>query len=151
MTIAIASGAVTGDFGSAWNMLKTLQQRAFITMMGTVILFALETMLKAFLEFEIVPDLFEYFLDEGNMVGPTPYNYAERFVFDQSVFLMNAGEMISQTVVFFMMLPLACVFKNSKNHKVAGYFYDVIKSFQWSFFIRLLVELFLEVIVAAYL
>jgi hypothetical protein len=151
MTIAIAAGMATGDFGSAWNMLNTLQLLAFIPMMGTVIPLALDTMLKAFLELDIVPNLFEYFLAEDDMVGPTPYSYAKRFGFDHSVFLMNAGEMISQTVLFFMMLPIACLFKKCKNHKVAGYFYDVIKSFQWSFFLRMLVELFLEVIVAAYL
>ncbi len=91
MTIAIAAGMATRDFGSAWNMLNTLQLLAFIPMIGTMIPLSLDTMLKAFLEFDIVPNLFKNFLAEGHMVGPTPYSYAKRFGFDHSVFLMNAG------------------------------------------------------------
>ena len=33
MSAAVAAGAVTGDFGSAWNMMNTLQLLAFIPMM----------------------------------------------------------------------------------------------------------------------
>lgn len=33
MTASVASGGVTGEFGSAWNMLNTLQMLAFVPMM----------------------------------------------------------------------------------------------------------------------
>ena len=76
MSAAIGAGVVTGDFGSAWNMMNTLQILAFIPMMQHEIPIQLESALKSFLDFDIVPNLFEYVMDEDDFVGPSPYDEA---------------------------------------------------------------------------
>jgi len=73
MAASVASGAVTGDFGSAWNMLNTLQILAFVPMMPNKIPLPLVAVLKSFLEFEVIPNLFEYMQDEDEFVGEKPY------------------------------------------------------------------------------
>lgn len=51
--------------------------------------------MKAFLEFGFVPNVFEYILDSGEFQGEPPYTQAREYVFEDSVFLVNGGEMFS--------------------------------------------------------
>ena len=52
------------------------------------------------MEFDIVPNFFEYMMDEDDFVGDKPHREALDFGFDHAVFLINAGEMIGQIMVF---------------------------------------------------
>jgi hypothetical protein len=45
--------------------------------------------------------------------------------------------------------PVSCLLAKAKNNKVAGYFYDASSSYKWSFFIRFLIEGYLELTFAA--
>ena len=48
-------------------------------------------------------------------------------------------------------MPIALLLQHVKNHHIAGYFHDVVKSYHWAFFIRAWIEIFLEVVIAAFL
>ena len=87
MTAATVASAATGDFGAAWNMLNTLLMLAFIPMMSTPLPEPLAAVLKSFLEFSLIPNLFEFMMDENEFSGETPYTEANEFGFDHSVFL----------------------------------------------------------------
>ena len=64
-------------------------------MMSTPLPLQLSETLKSFLEFDIVPNFFEFMMDEDDFTGEKPYAEALDFGFDHSVFLLNSGEMIS--------------------------------------------------------
>ena len=87
MTSSMAASAATGDFGAAWNMLNTLLMLAFIPMMSTSLPLPLSAVLKSFLEFEIIPNLFEFMMDENQFEGETPHKEAVDFGFENAVFL----------------------------------------------------------------
>jgi hypothetical protein len=95
MNGAMASGAASGNFGAAFNLLNTMLILAFIPLMKTPIPLGLSEMMKGFLDFELIPNLFVYGLDEGEMTGTEPYKEAEDFGFETNVFIMNAGEQLS--------------------------------------------------------
>ena len=56
-------------------------------------------MLKGLLDFEIIPNMFEFILDEEEFTGEKPFKRARDFGFDHAVFLINGGEMLMQTIV----------------------------------------------------
>ena len=56
-------------------------------------------MMKGLLEFEIIPNLFEFALDEDDFTGDKPFKKAREFGFDHAVFLINGGEMLTQTIL----------------------------------------------------
>jgi hypothetical protein len=124
---------------------------AFIPLMRTPIPLVISEMLKSFLDFDVLPNLFAYMWDEKDLENTEPYPEALEFGFESGVFLANGGEMLSQAVCVLMLLPLALLLSKCKHHKIAGYFYDFAKSYRWSFFIRSWTEIFLEVYIAAYL
>ena len=68
--LAFVLGAITGDFSPIWNMINTLQLLAFIPLMSTNIPIRLAEVLKSFLEFGLVPNVFEYAMDESEFLGP---------------------------------------------------------------------------------
>ena len=119
--------------------------------MKTTLPLPLAATLKSFLEFAIIPNLFEYMISDEDTEGTEPYKEAEEFGFESSVFIANSGEMITQIFVLLPIWPLAVCLRKVKNHNIAGYFHDVMHSYRWSFFIRAWIEIFLEVVVAAFL
>ena len=90
-------------------------------------------------------------MDEDEFVGEEPYKEAKDYGFDDSVFLLNSGEMISSSLVMTAILPIAILLMKCKNQRIAGYFYDIARSYRWSFFIRAWIEIYLEICVAAFL
>ena len=52
-------------------------------------------MMKGLLDFEIIPNMFEYVMDEDDFTGEKPFKKAEEFGYAQAVFLINAGKMLS--------------------------------------------------------
>ena len=52
-------------------------------------------MLKGLLDFEIIPNIFEFILDEDDFTGEKPFKKARDFGFDHAVFLINGGEMLT--------------------------------------------------------
>ena len=76
-------------------MLNALQILAFIPMMTSRIPLRLEATMKGFLDFGYVPNVFEYALDDSEFIGNEPYKLASDFGFENSVFLINGGEVIS--------------------------------------------------------
>lgn len=88
-------------------------------------------------------------LDEVDFVGEKPYKEAYEFGFEESVFLLNAGEMLSQLIAMLMILPVALLLQQIRNHKIAGYFFDIVRSYRWGFFIRGWIEIYIELLCAA--
>ena len=120
-------------------------------MMSTELPLPLSAVLSSFLEFSLIPNLFEYALEEKLDDEPVPHKEAVDFGYETSTFLMNGGEMICSTIVMMTILPIAILLRKCRHHRVAGYFHDVVKGYRWSFFIRAWIEIYLEVLVAAYL
>ena len=120
-------------------------------MMSTKIPLPLSAVLSSFLEFSVIPNLFEYALEGKLENEPEPYKEAFDFGFETSTFLMNGGEMLCSTLVMMTILPIAILLRKCRHHRVAGYFHDVVTGYKWSFFIRAWIEIYLEVLVAAYL
>ena len=56
-------------------------------------------MLRGLLDFEIIPNMFEYVLDEDKFTGDKPFEKAREFGYDHAVFLINGGEMITSTLI----------------------------------------------------
>jgi len=151
MAASIASGVATGDFSSAWNMVNSLMLLAFIPMMPNNIALPVVALMKSFLDFEIIPNLFELILDEDEFVGPEPYSNAQEFGYDNSVWIINGGEMLSSVLVMFCFLPVALAMRKCKNSTIASYFAGVVISYKWSFFIRAWIEIYLELGIATVL
>ena len=59
--------------------------------------------------------------------------------------------MLSNILVLLLLLPIAMALRYCRHHHVAGYFHDVVKTYRWSFWIRALIEVYLEVMIAAYI
>ena len=95
ISLGMAGGTLTGDFGATWAMMNSLLIIAFIPMMSTVLPLPLESTLKGFLEFGIFPNFFEFMIDEKDDKADEPYYEASRFGYDGSGFLYNAGETFS--------------------------------------------------------
>ena len=51
--------------------------------------------MKSFLDFDILPNFFEYALENFAESGPEPYSNAKDFGYDHSVFLINGGDVLS--------------------------------------------------------
>ena len=64
-------------------------------MMKTPLPLPLRATLISFLEFEIIPNLFEFMISEDETEETEPYTEAKEFGFETTVFIMNAGEMIT--------------------------------------------------------
>ena len=64
-------------------------------MMKTELPLQLQKMMKGLLDFEIIPNMFEYVMDEDDFTGEKPFKKAEEFGYAQAVFLINAGKMLS--------------------------------------------------------
>ena len=56
-------------------------------------------MLRGLLDFELIPNMFEFILDEEDFTGEPPFKKAKDFGYDHAVFLINGGEMLTQTIV----------------------------------------------------
>jgi len=54
-------------------------------------------------------------------------------------------------LAMFMFLPIALLLHKVKNHRIAGYFDDVVRSYRWGFFLRGWTEVYLEVLTASML
>ena len=63
-------------------------------MMSTELPLPLSAVLSSFLDFAIVPNLFEYALEDKLDDEPEPHKEAVDFGFETSTFLINGGEMI---------------------------------------------------------
>ena len=94
MAASMVSGAASGDFSAAWNFMNILQILAFIPMMSTKLPLPLSAVLSSFLEFSMIPNLFEYALEDRTENEPEPHKEAVDFGFETSTFLINGGEML---------------------------------------------------------
>ena len=63
-------------------------------MMSTKLPLPLSAVLSAFLDFSVIPNFFEYVLEDRLENEPEPHKEAVEFGFETSTFLMNGGEMI---------------------------------------------------------
>jgi hypothetical protein len=141
-----AAGFSTGSMTSAWAMINSIQMIGYIPMMDIDLPLALSEFFKSVLDFNLIPNLFQYFVHDSSAAPPSR---VQRVGTNSSLFILNAG----QTLVTFLMVlslwPVFCLLSRLKNHKVAGYFYDAAGAFKWNYFIRFFIEGYLDLFVAA--
>ena len=92
---AFVVAVFTGDMTSGWNFVNALQIISFIPMLKTELPLQLNEMLKGLLEIEIIPNIFEFILDEDDFTGEKPFKKANEYGFDHAVFLINGGSMLT--------------------------------------------------------
>ena len=132
-------------------MLNSLMLLAFIPMMPHDIPLPVVILMKSFLDFELIPDLFPVALDEDELEGPEPYSNALEFGYEDSVWISNAGEVLSSVLVMLCILPLVLILRKCKNSTISNYFSGLASSYKWSFFIRAWIEIYLEIGIATIL
>jgi hypothetical protein len=141
-----AASFSTGSMSSAWGMINNIQMIGFIPMMDIDLPLGLKSFFVSVLTFNLVPNFFEYFEPDDS---PKNIESACRVGKTSSLFMSNAGELFSTFFIMLLFWPVTCSLAKAKNHKVAGYFYDASSSYKWSFFIRFLIEGYLELTFAA--
>jgi hypothetical protein len=146
VTTSIALSFASGSMSSAWGMINNIQIVGYIPMMHIDLPIGLSSFFKSLLDFSLVPNLFEYFVTDDS---PKNIKSARRVGIDSSLFIMNAGELLTTFFLMLMSWPVSLMLSNCSNHKVAKYFYDISSSFRWSFFIRFLIEGYIDFTFAA--
>jgi hypothetical protein len=143
---SIALSFTSGSMSSVWGMINNIQIIGYLPMMHIDLPIGLSSFFKSMLDFNLVPNLFEYFVTDDS---PKNFKSAHRVGIDSSLFLMNAGELFTTFFLSLLFWPLSCMLSKCSNHKVARYFYDVSCSFRWSFFIRFVIEGYMDLTFAA--
>jgi hypothetical protein len=146
VSTSIALSFSSGSMSSAWGLINNIQIVGYIPMMHIDLPIGLSSFFKSVLDFNLVPNLFEYFVTDDS---PKNFKSARRVGMDSSLFLMNAGELFTTFFLMLLFWPVSCALSKCSHHKVAGYFYDVSCSFRWSFFIRFLIEGYIDFTFAA--
>jgi hypothetical protein len=138
---SFAGSLITGNMSSAWAMINNLQLIGYIPMMDLNLPISLSSFFKSMLSFNLVPNLFQYFVHDDS---PRNFESARRVGVDSSLFIMNTGELFTTFLCMLMYWPVSCMLSKCSNHKVARYFYAVSLSFRWSFFIRFVIEGYID-------
>jgi hypothetical protein len=141
-----AASFSTGSMSSAWGMINNIQMISFIPMMDIDLPLALKSFFVSVLDFNLVPNFFEFFEPDDS---PKNIKSACRVDKTSSLFMSNAGELFSTFLIMLLFWPVTCLLAKAKNHKVAGYFYDASSSYKWNFFIRFIIQGYLELTFAA--
>jgi hypothetical protein len=97
-------------------------------------------------DFNIVPNVFEYFEPDDS---PKNTKSARRVGIDSSLFMVNCGETLTTFLAALMFWPISCAPTLVRNHRIAGYFYDASTKYKWNFFIRFVIEGYLDLLLAA--
>jgi hypothetical protein len=146
VSTSIALSFSSGSMSSTWGMINNIQIVGYIPMMHIDLPIGLSSFFKSMQGFSLVPNLFQYFVTDDS---PKNFESARRVGIDSSLFLMNAGELISTFFLTMLFWPVSCALSNCSNPKLAKYFSDVSSSFRWSFFIRFVIEGYINLTFAA--
>jgi len=93
--LAIFSGEMVG----VWNFVNAIQLIAFIPMLKPELPEKLANMMIGLLNFELMPSVFDFIMDEDDFTGDPPFQKAQDFGYDNAVFAINGGDMLTHMAV----------------------------------------------------
>jgi hypothetical protein len=150
-TVAIASvtiaGFTSGSMTSAWTLINSLQLLGYIPMMNLQFALPVTELLKSLL-FSFLPNSFKYFLPDPSTSIP---DSAKRIDTDSSLFLLNAGDIITVLLASLLTVPIFLCLSQTKHERLSKYSIQRLQSFRWNFFLRFLIESYVELCFAAIL
>jgi hypothetical protein len=146
VSASTAGGFATGSMSSAWGMINNIQIIGYIPMMNINLPLALSSFFTSVLDFNLVPNVFENFQPDDS---PKNIKSARKVGIDSSLFMVNCGATLTTFLAALLFWPLSCGLSKLRNHRVAGYFYDASTKYKWNFFIRFVIEGYLDLLLAA--
>lgn len=146
ITISV-TGLSTGNMSSTWSIIGSIQLLGYVPMMGLDMPLPLTETFKSML-FSFLPNTFQFFVpDQSSYV----HLAAKRVGADSSLYLLNAGELMTVFLGTLTTAPVIYLFTKFDNFKVASYFSEKLASFKWNFFIRFSFESYIDILFACYL
>jgi hypothetical protein len=144
VTTAVVDGFVIGNLSSAWCLISSLQLVAYIPMMDIDLPLVLSQFFISLMDFSIVPNVFAYIEPDDS---PTNIDIARRVDLDSSLFLLNSAS-LTTFIGSQLVWPISLLLSWCCCSKVAEYFVRTARGFRWCFYIRFVIEDYLELVFA---
>jgi hypothetical protein len=149
-TVAVTGAAVasfsTGKMSSAWVLINSIQILGFIPMTNIELPIGLSCFLKSVLNLKSIPNLFKYFIVDDS---PQNFQSALRIGKHSSLFLINGGQILTTFLLMLAVWPVLFVASKVPYAKLARRLCDISANYKWCFFIRFIIEGYLQLTFAA--
>jgi hypothetical protein len=148
LTGSVIASYSTGKMSSAWVLINSIQIIGFIPMTNVELLIGLSSFLKSVLDLKSIPNLFKYFISDDS---PLNFQSARRVGKHSSLFLVNGGQLITILLLMLALWPGIYFTSKAPYAKMARRLCEVSANYKWSFFIRFVIEGYLQLTFAALL
>lgn len=146
MTVSTIAGMTSGNMSSAWSLINTIQMLAYIPMMNIDLPIQLSSFFKALFSYNLVPNIFNYFIHDDS---PRNSRSARRDDIDSTLFLVNAGQLLSSLLVGLAIAPFIWLLSIINVRRIKEFFESMLQSYCWNYFIRFALEAYLEILFAS--
>jgi hypothetical protein len=146
ISVSAVLGFSTGSLTSLWVLINNLQIVGYIPMMDLKLSSTLIEFYKSLLGYSFIPSAFNFFvIDESE----APPESAVRVGMGSSLFISNTGESLTAFLLFLALWPAFYLFsKIPALAQVRKHFKKVCRSYRWNFFIRFMIEGYIELVLA---
>jgi Sec-independent protein translocase protein TatA len=144
VTTSIGSSLISNP-AAAWALLNTIQLLIFLPLNINEMTPNVRKFLKGFQGYNILPNFFEKIIN--SKASSEPYQEAKNFGLVTSMFLINAGKILTILIVALLLWPLAIVVSRSKAGNFSLKALKILGNFKYSFFLRFWIQGFLEILV----
>jgi len=147
VTAVTVAGISSGNMSSAWSLINSMHFLGYVPMMDLGLPLPLLEFFKSLL-FNYLPNSFKYYVPDES--GPTP-TVAKRVDTNSTLFLLVAGDLVTVFCVSLIAVPLAMLLSKIRMPSIARYFSQKLQGFHWNYFVRFLLEGYIEILFAGYL
>jgi hypothetical protein len=146
ISVSAVLGFSTGSLTSLWGLINNLQIIGYIPMMDLKLSLTMIEFFKSLLGYSLIPSAFNYFVVDESAVTPKS---AVRVGMESSLFISNTGESFTAFLLFLLLWPVFYLFSiGTAPAKVRKHFKRACKSYRWNFFIRFVLEGYIELLFA---
>ncbi|OMJ83265.1 hypothetical protein SteCoe_15853 [Stentor coeruleus] len=146
ITISIGCGIISNP-SSLWALLNTVQLVSYIPLSSNPLTPKLKVFLSSFGQYNIVPNA-GYFIFSPNS-SSEPYLEARRFGFQNSLFLLNTGQIFTNFFAVLCMWPLMLLISKLPYFSTVKKLEKLLSNYKYSFFIRFWIQAYLDIGICA--
>ncbi|CAG9335952.1 unnamed protein product [Blepharisma stoltei] len=144
--ILVGSGVILSIFSlnpsSLWTMINTIQLLAYIPYASYPITEKISVFFKSMNNFNIVPNLFLFFIDENE--SNAPYDRARNYGYDSYLILANIGNDATALCGIIVAIPLVYYFSKCSQRYIGKKFQKIFNEYKFSTFLRFIIVSYLE-------
>ncbi|CAG9326438.1 unnamed protein product [Blepharisma stoltei] len=144
---SLISSFVTPNPSSLWSMTNVIEVLSFITLSGIPLSASVYTFLNNLNSFNIMPNIFEKYVDSSN--GEKPYKQAYDYGYETNLFLLNCGSILTSLCIIVICFPIVAFLSKCTYRWIGKKFTEQLREYKFSVFIRFWLESYIEIGAAA--